>query len=101
MIPQTLETLSRLEATGFNRAQSEAIISAIGQADSELATKTDLQSGLTELRSEIGEIKADLKVSTATLEAKISSSEAKMWRLAITVASLAVLLNKFLDWVIR
>jgi len=31
----------------------------------------------------------------------IAALEAKMWRLAITVASLAVLLNKFLDWVIR
>ena len=28
MMPQTFETLSRLEATGFDRAQSEAIIAA-------------------------------------------------------------------------
>lgn len=31
----------------------------------------------------------------------IVALEAKMWRIAITVASLAVLLNKFLDWMIR
>lgn len=37
----------------------------------------------------------------ARLETRIVASEAKMWRLAITVASLAVLLNKFLDWVIK
>lgn len=78
----------------------DALVAA-GQADSELATKADLQSRLTEFRGEIGEIKANPKVSTATLEAKITSSEAKMWRLAITVASLAVLLNKFLEWVIK
>ena len=30
----------------------------------------------------------------------IVALEVKMWRMAITVASLAVLLNKFLDWVI-
>ena len=45
--------------------------------------------------------KADLKTAMARLETRIVASEAKMWRLAITVASLAVLLNKFLDWVIK
>ena len=28
MMPQTLETLSRLPTTGFDRAQSEAVIAA-------------------------------------------------------------------------
>lgn len=101
MMPQTLETLSRLESTGFNRAQSEAIIAAIGQADSELATKTDLAELRVELKGEIGEVKADLKVSTAALESKIAGVEAKMWRAGITIASLAVLLNKFLDWAVK
>ena len=31
----------------------------------------------------------------------ISALEVKMWRMAITVAGLAVLINKFLDWVIK
>lgn len=31
----------------------------------------------------------------------ISALEVKMWRMAVTVASLAVLLNKFLDWMMR
>ena len=44
--------------------------------------------------------KSDLDTAVARLETRIVASEAKMWRLAITVASLAVLLNKFLDWVI-
>ena len=101
MMPQTLETLSRLESTGFNRAQSEAIIAAIGQVDSELATKTDLSELRVELKGEIGEVKADLKVSTATLESKIAGTEAKMWRAGITIAGLAVLLNKFLDWAVK
>ena len=108
MMPQTLETLSRLESTGFNRAQSEAIIAAIGQADSELATKTDLAELRVELKGKIGEVKAemagvksDLKVSTATLESKITGVEAKMWRAGITIAGLAVLLNKFLDWAVK
>ena len=30
----------------------------------------------------------------------IAALEAKMWRLGITVAGLAVLFNKFLDWAI-
>lgn len=101
MMPQTLETLSHLESTGFNRAQSEAIIAAIGQADSELATKTDLSELRVELKGEIVEVKTDLKVSTAALESKIAGVEAKMWRAGITIAGLAVLLNKFLDWVVK
>ena len=31
----------------------------------------------------------------------ITALEVKMWRMSITVAGLAVLLNKFLDWVIK
>ena len=45
--------------------------------------------------------KADLETAMARLETRIVASEAKTWRLAITVASLAVLLNKFLDWMIQ
>ena len=60
------------------RAAAEAI-----RAGEELATKADLQTGM------------------ARLETRIVAGEAKMWRLAITVASLAVLHNKFLDWVIK
>ena len=45
--------------------------------------------------------KADLEAAISRVETRIVSSEAKMCRLAITVASLAVLLNKFLDWVVK
>ena len=31
----------------------------------------------------------------------ISALEVKMWRMAITIAGFAVLINKFLDWVIK
>ena len=31
----------------------------------------------------------------------IAALEVKMWRMAVAVASLAVLLNRFLDWVIK
>ena len=31
----------------------------------------------------------------------ITALEVKMWRMSITVAGLAVLLNKFLDWMIK
>ena len=41
------------------------------------------------------------KQDIARLETRFAASEAKMWRIAITVASLAVVLNKFLDWVIQ
>ena len=31
----------------------------------------------------------------------IAALEVKMWRMAVAVASLAVLLNRFLDWVVK
>ena len=52
-------------------------------------------------KHDIVDLKADLDTAIARLETRIVASEAKIWRLAITVASLAVLLNKFLDWVIK
>ena len=69
-------------AAGAPEAKARAAAEAI-RAGRELATKADLETAM------------------ARLETRIVASEAKMWRLAITVASLAVLLNRFLDWVIK
>ena len=66
---------------GAEEAKARAAAEAVPISD-QLATKQD-----------ISELKAELK-------ADIAAGEAKMWRLAITVAGLAVLLNRFLDWVI-
>lgn len=45
--------------------------------------------------------KADLDTAIARLETRIVSVEAKVWKAGITIAGLAVLLNKFLDWAIK
>ena len=74
---------------GASEAKARAAASAIPVSD-QLATKQDVAS----VKAEIVEVKADLQVSTAALEAK-------MWKAGITIAGLAVLLNKFLDWVIK
>ena len=81
---------------GVPKTKARAAAEAIPVSD-QLATKQDIG----DLKGEIGEVKADLKVSTATLESKIAAVEAKMWRAGITIAGLAVLLNKFLDWVVQ
>ena len=62
---------------GASEAKARAAAEAIPISD-QLATKQD-----------IGDLKSD-----------ITALEAKMWKAGITIASLAVLLNKFLDWVI-
>ena len=56
--------------------QAEAVVAAISRADVELATKADLS-------------------------AIIDKLEARIWRIGVIIAGLAVLINKFLDWMIR
>lgn len=87
---------------GVPKTKARAAAEAIPVSD-QLATKQDigaLKSEIGEVKSELAIVKADLIVSTASLESKISGVEAKMWRAGITIASVAVLLNKFLDWMI-
>ena len=40
-------------------------------------------------------------VTKADLEAAIAKLETRIWKAGITIAGLAVLLNKFLDWAVR
>ena len=59
-----LDAMRRLEQAGMERAQAEATVETIRDAQSELATKGDLQSGLTtlehRLRTVLAELRADL-----------------------------------------
>lgn len=68
----THATIKQLESAGMDTRQAEAVVAAISRSDAELATKQDL----------------------AVLKADI-------WRIGASIAGGAVLLNKFLDWVIR
>ena len=68
----THATVKQLEDAGMDSRQAEAVVAAISRSDAELATKQDL----------------------AVLKADI-------WRIGASVAGAAVLLNKFLDWIIR
>ena len=68
----THATIKQLENAGMDSRQAEAIVEVISRADAELATKSDL----------------------AVLRADI-------WRIGISIAAGAVLLNKALDWLIR
>ena len=60
----TLDAMRRLEQAGMERAQAEATVETIRDAQAELATKADLQSGLTtlehRLRTALAELRADL-----------------------------------------
>ena len=68
----THATIKQLETAGMDTRQAEAVVAAISRSDAELATKQDL----------------------AVLKADI-------WRIGASIAGGAVLLNRFLDWVIR
>ncbi len=60
----TLDAMRRLEQAGMERTQAEATVETIREAQSELATKADLQSGLTALEHRLctamSELRADL-----------------------------------------
>ena len=60
----TVDAMRRPEQTGMERAQAEATVETIREAQSELATKADLQSGLTALEHRLctamSELRADL-----------------------------------------
>ncbi len=68
----THATIKQLENAGMDTRQAEAVVAAISRSDAELATKQDL----------------------AVLKADIG-------RIGASIAGGAVLLNRFLDWVIR
>ena len=68
----THATIKQLENAGMESQQAEAVVAAISRADADLATKQDLAI-----------LKADI------------------WRIGISIAGGAVLLNKFLDWAIK
>ena len=60
----TLDAMRRLEQAGMERAQAEATVDAIREAQSELATKADLRSELAaveyRLQSAVSELRAGL-----------------------------------------
>ena len=60
----TLDAMRRLEQAGMERAQAEATVETIREAQAELATKADLRSDLAaleySLRSALSELRADL-----------------------------------------
>ena len=83
------EVYEALIDAGASEAKAKAAAEAIPVSE-QLTTKTDLAGVKAELKAEIGEVKT-----------QIAALEAKVWRAGVAIAVLAVLLNKFLDWVIR
>jgi len=76
------EVYEALIDAGASEAKAKAAAEAIPVSE-QLATKQDL-----------AEVKASLEVSIAGIEAKV-------WRAGVAIAAIAVLLNKFLNWVIQ
>ena len=63
----TLDAMRRLEQAGMERAQAEATVETIRDAQSELATKADLS----DLRSELAAVESRLLVAVAELRADL------------------------------
>ena len=72
------EVYEALIDAGASESKAKAAAEAIPVSD-QLATKADI---------------AEVRIEIAAIEAKV-------WRAGVAIAALAVLLNKFLDWVIQ
>lgn len=75
----THATIKQLENADMDSRQAEAVVAAISRSDAELANKAEI----------------------AAVRSDIDKLEARIWKIGVTIAGLAVLINKFLDWVIR
>lgn len=98
----TLKASRNLKAAGVAEAQADAIVATVAEAfEDTVATKTDVVA----IRADIDKLesssKADLKAEIAGIRTTIAKLETSMWRIGIAIASVAVLLNKALDWLIR
>ena len=87
------EVYEALVEAGASEVKAKAAAEAIPVIE-QMATKQGLTEVQSALQTLITQAKADLEVSIAALEAKV-------WRAGIAIAALAVLLNRFFDWVIR
>ena len=80
----TLATTRDLEAAGIERPQAEAIASAIGRTDEQLATKADITSmetNITTLKGDVAVLKTDvsaLKSDVFALKAGLIILEQRM-----------------------
>lgn len=63
----TLDTMRRLEQAGMERAQAEATVKTMREAQAELATKSDLVL----VRSDLAELESTLLLALADLRADL------------------------------
>ena len=97
------EVYEALIDAGASEAKAKAAAEAIPVSE-QLTTKTDLagvKADLAEVKVDLAGVKADLKAEIGEVRTQVAALEAKVWRAGVAIAALAVLLNKFLDWVIR
>jgi len=84
----TLNAMQRLEQAGMERAHAEAIVGTVRDAQTALATKADLKTGLFATRAELktdlfetrAELKADLLETKAELKADLLELRADLYR---------------------
>ena len=87
----TLKASDNLKAAGIEAKQAEAIVHTMaGAFEDTVATKSDVVA-----------IRADMDKLAVPTQANIAVLRADIWRIGISIAGGAVLLNKALDWLIR
>lgn len=112
----TLKAIEDLEAAGMDTRQAKAVVNTLADAFTDtvatktdiaelrgdiVAVKADIDKLATSTRADLTEVKAELNQEIASTKANIAVLRADIWRIGISIAGGAVLLNKALDWLIR
>ena len=77
----TLGTSKRLEETGIERKQAEAIAIAIAEREGRLATKSDfdlLKTDIDSLRSEMKALRSEVKAEINSLRSELNSLRSEL-----------------------
>lgn len=82
-IIDTHRVFENLTDAGFNKAQAEALLDAVGESHDTLTTKTDLQATKADLQTEIAEVRAEIQtlahsVSECATKAELREMELRM-----------------------
>jgi hypothetical protein len=74
LVLDTLALTGRLEKAGFNRIQSECIVRTVAEAQTEMLTKTDLETALVPIKMDLEFMKRMIMVVLAAALAELIKS---------------------------
>ena len=98
----TLKAAKALRAAGFDEAQTEAVITTVGDAvGGNVATKADLQESRAAMKADLQELRAEIKADLQDLELRVTdkfeSLYKHLWAMSVGIVTAVVALMKLLS----